>query len=64
MNYSYRVKVLGYTVDELIRKGFAVNTFECAKGELWVTSCSRTQLERDVHRHGLKTISNIEAVRS
>lgn len=63
MNYSYRVKVLGYTADELARKGFSINATDCAPGELWVVGTGRTQLERDVHRHGLKTISQYEALR-
>lgn len=63
MNFDYRVKVLGYTADELIHMGFSVNTNGCAAGELWVVGCGRTQLARDVHRHGLKTINQIEVIR-
>lgn len=62
MNYSYRVKVLGYTVDELIRKGFSVNGTDCKHGELWLVGTSRIGLERKCKRHGINTISELEVI--
>lgn len=61
---NYRAKVLGYTLDQLTKMGFSVNAFDCKPGEFWVISSGRSQLARDLHRHGIKPLSDIEIIRT
>ncbi len=63
MNFNSRVKVLGESLDSLTSKGFAVNAHDCKAGEYWVVGSSRSQLERDVKRHKLTTVSQYETIR-
>lgn len=62
MNFSYRVKVLGYTADELARKGFSINTTDCAPGELWIVGTSRSGLDRACKLHDINTITELEVI--
>lgn len=63
MNFSYRVKLLGCSIAQLLQQGFYVNMDGCADGEHWVVGCSSHELERKVKRYGHKAISQYEAIR-
>lgn len=63
MNFSYRVKVLGYTMDQLLAMGLAVNGHECAPGEYWIIAVGSSQLEHLIKCHSLSVISDIECIR-
>lgn len=63
MNFNYRVKVLGKSVDQLLALGFSVNTHGCAEGELWAISTSSSKVTSMVERHRLTAISAVEAIR-
>lgn len=63
MDFNYRVKVLGYTADQLLAMGFGVNTYECKVGEHWAIACSGSHMDRLIKRHQLNTISQPEAIR-
>lgn len=63
MNFNYRVKVLGKSVDQLLALGLDVNTQGCNGGELWAIATSSSRLESIVDRYSLTIISNIEAIR-
>lgn len=63
MDFNYRVKVLGESIDSLLAMGFAVNAHDCKPGEYWVIGCSKTFLQNKVQARKLKTISQYEAIR-
>lgn len=63
MNFNYRVKVLGFTVEQLLAMGHAVNSYECNAGEHWIIGCSRSQLENAVKHDKLTIVSDYEAIR-
>lgn len=63
MNFNYRVKVLGCTVDQLLAMGHAVNSYECNAGEHWIIGCSQSQLEAAIQRDKLTIVSDYEAIR-
>lgn len=63
MNFSYRVKLLGCTITQLMQQGFNVNLDDCKDGEFWVVGCSSHELERKVKRFGHKAITSYEAIR-
>lgn len=65
MNFKYRVKVLGYTVDQLLTMGFSVNTHDCKTGELWAIACSGSDMQHLIKKNALelKLITSPEAIR-
>jgi len=63
MDFNYRVKVLGTSLQQLLDMGFAVNAHDCQPGEYWVIGCGRTSLENQVIHHSLTTITPYEAIR-
>lgn len=62
MELNFRIKVLGHTVKELSRKGFAVSGTGCKPGELWIVGASRIGLDRACKRHDINTITELEAI--
>lgn len=64
MDFNYRVKVLGYTTDQLLAMGFGVNTYECKPGELWAIACSGSAMDQKIKRHKLTTIGQPEVIRT
>lgn len=63
MDFNYRVKVLGTSLQALIDMGFAVNAHDCQTGEYWLIGCGRTSLETQVTQRKLVTISEYECLR-
>lgn len=63
MNFNYRVKVMGTSLQDLINMGFAVNAHDCQPGEYWVIGCGQTSLENKVGQHSLVTVSQYECLR-
>lgn len=63
MNFTWRVKLLGCNITQLLQQGFDVNLEGCVEGECWVLGCSSHELERKVKRYGHKTITQYEAIR-
>lgn len=63
MDFHYRVKLLGYTTDQLLNMGFGVNTYDCEPGELWAIACSGSHMDRLIRRHKLSIIGKPEAIR-
>ena len=63
MNFTWRVKLLGSNITQLLQQGFAVNLDECVDGEHWVLGCSSHELERKVKRYGHKAITQYEVIR-
>lgn len=63
MNFNYRVKVLGTSLQDLLDLGFAVNAADCQSGEYWLIGCGRTSLETKVTQSQLVTISDYECLR-
>lgn len=63
MDFHYRVKTLGYTTNQLLAMGFAVNITDCKPGENWAIASSGTAMQRMIKRHNLKTITQPEAIR-
>lgn len=62
MDFKYRVKTLGYTVDQLTAMGFGVNMYDCQPGEHWAIASSGSAMRRLIKRHDLKTITQPEAI--
>lgn len=60
MRYNARVKVLGYTVQQLLDLGHAVNTFDCEPGVQWIIGPDSDWLEKAIKRQGIVTIGKIE----
>lgn len=63
MDFKYRVKTLGYTIDQLLSMGFSVNVADCKSGEHWAVACSGSAMRRMIKRHNLTTITQPEAIR-
>lgn len=64
MDFNYRVKVMGYTAEQLLAMGHAINTYECAAGEHWVIGPSRSWIDEKIKSQKLTIIGQPEAIRS
>lgn len=63
MDFKYKVKTLGYTTDQLLAMGFAVNVHECKPGEHWAIASSGSRMRELIKKNLLNTITQPEAIR-
>lgn len=63
MDFKYKVKTLGYTVDQLLAMGFSVNTHGCKAGEHWAIASSGSAMKSLIAHNHLNTITEPEAIR-